>query len=316
MFLDTFFIMFDAIFRLFLITLAAGILVRKGIVSQEQIKGLSHFTVTVLVPCLILVKTVTVFNPSGFKFWWLLPLAGILMVLLGLGSGYLLFARQLPAKNHWLPMGSMQNAVYIALPIGKLLYPGDFDLFALYCFLLILGYSPILWSVGKVLISGDRSARISPADFITPPLTATLLSMVLVFTGLSSWIPTSLLNATEMLSQATVPLAVFILGATLGSISLTDIPPLSDIARVALVKYACIPLAAYTILRLSGLGTTYPLVSDLIMIQASAPPATNLILMVKNYGGDAQANGSMMMIQYFICMLAMPLWMTFWQLTR
>jgi hypothetical protein len=51
------------------------------------------------------------------------------------------------------------------------------------------------------------------------------------------------------------------------------------------------------------------------MIQAASPPATNLIIIVENYGGDTPSVSSMMLIQYLACILAMPLWISAWQYT-
>lgn len=312
MFLPTFATVFNAIFQILLISAAAGILVRKNVISQPQIQSLSAVTVTVFLPCLIVVKTVTQFDPSGFTLWWMLPLSGALIVLVGLGLGSILF-RFNPAKRPLLPMASMQNAVYIVLPIGQLIFPDQFDRLALYCFLLILGQSPLLWSVGKVLITGRKDADIKLKDFVTPPLVATVTSIFLVFTGLTALIPKPLLVSMDLLGQATVPLAVFILGATLGSISFTDMPPISDTLTVAAVKFVLVPATAFAVLYFTGLYETLPLFSSLIIIQTSAPPATNLILMVKNYGGDSQATGSMMLLQYLVCIIAMPLWLSLWQ---
>ncbi len=123
-------------------------------------------------------------------------------------------------------LASMQNAVYIVLPIGQVLFADQFDLFASYCFLLILGLNPVIWSVGKVMISGKEERQIQWKDFVTPPLVATFVSVAVVFTHLSAFIPTSVIAAMDLLGQATVPLAVFILGATIGSISFRKMPSL------------------------------------------------------------------------------------------
>lgn len=313
MFLTTILTTFSAIFQLFIISVAAGLLVRKKIVSQTQILSLSAVTINVFLPCLIVSKTITNFDPVNFPFWWTLPLSGALLVLAGLVFSGLLF-RMAPDKRHLLPLASMQNGIYIVLPIGKIIYPDQFDLFALYCFLLIMGLTPIMWSIGKILISGKKDVKIRWQDFITPPLIASLISISLVFTGISSFLPKSLIASIDLLGQATVPLAIFILGATLGTISFTDMPSIKDTFIVAVAKFICVPLTVFTLLYIAGLHKTMPLFSSMMIIQASSPPATNLILIVKNYGGDSQAISSMMLVQYLFCILAMPLWLALWQL--
>ncbi len=311
MFLPTFSTVFSAVFQVFIISAAAGVMVRAKIVSQAHIQALSTVTVNIFLPCLIVVKTVSQFDPTGFALWWILPLSGVLIALSGLGMAALLFGTD-SKKQPFVSMASFQNAVYIVLPIGQLVYPDQFDRLALFCFLLILGQSPIMWSVGKVLVSGRRDAAIVWKDFVTPPLVATLAAIFLVVSGTSAMLPQNLLSAMDLLGQATVPLAVFILGATLGSIALKDMPPFQDVFRVAGVKFVLVPGMAFAVMYGLGLYQTLPLFCSLIILQTSSPPATNLILMVRNYGGDTQAVASMMLLQYLVCILAMPLWLSLW----
>jgi malate permease and related proteins len=311
MFFPTFTTVFAAVFQVFIISAAAGVMVRTKIVSQAHIQALSAVTVNIFLPCLIVVKTVSQFDPAGFALWWILPLSGVLIALAGLGMAALLFGTD-PEKQPFVSMASFQNAVYIVLPIGQLVYPDQFDRLALFCFLLILGQAPIMWSVGKVLVSGRQESAIVWKDFITPPLVATLAAIFLVISGTAAILPQNLLSAMDLLGQATVPLAVFILGATLGSIALKDMPPLSDVLRVAGVKFVLVPGAAFAVMFGLGLYHTLPLFCSLIILQTSSPPATNLILMVRNYGGDTRAVASMMLLQYLVCIIAMPLWLSLW----
>jgi len=243
--------------------------------------------------------------------WWILPLSGLLIALSGLGMAALLFGAD-PKKQPFVSMAGFQNAVYIVLPIGQLVYPDQFDRLALFCFLLILGQSPIMWSLGKVLVSGRQDTAIVWKEFVTPPLVATLAAIFLVVSKTSAMLPQNLLSAMDLLGQATVPLAVFILGATLGSIALKDMPPLQDVFRVAGVKFVLVPAAAFAVMYGLDLYQSMPLFCSLIILQTSSPPATNLILMVRNYGGNTQAVASMMLLQYLICILAMPLWLSLW----
>lgn len=303
---------FTAIFQLLLIALAAGIFVKKKVVTEAQIEALSSLTVKIFLPCLIISKTISQFDPEAFALWWVLPLAGILLILIGLLFSGMLF-RMNPDKMPLMPISSIQNGIYIILPIGKVLFSDSFDTFAIYCFLLILGLTPIMWSVGKVMLSGDRTQRVHLKDFMTPPFIVTLISVFAVLTGFSEWIPGSILISVDLLGQATVPLAIFILGATIGSISLHRLPPIGDIIIVSVVKFILVPGAAFFTLYLGGFYLSMPLVCAVVLIQATSPPAANLVVIVQHYGGDTQAISSMMLIQYLIAILAMPLWIAAWQ---
>ncbi|WDP92130.1 MAG: AEC family transporter [Desulfobacter sp.] len=312
MFIQTGMTVFSAVFQLFLISLAAGIMIRRQMISPLQVQALSGVTVNVFLPSLIIAKTVAGFHPEQFENWWILPLAGVGMILAGLFfSGW--FFRFKPQKRPLMVLSSMQNGIYIPLPIGQILFPEQFDQFALYCFLLVLGLNPLMWSLGKVMLSGGRESRIRMGDFFSPPLAAIFISVALVFSGLAGHIPGPVISAVDLLGQATVPVAVFVLGATMGAISMKQWPPAGDIMVVFLVKFILVPGVVFAVLYWSGLDLSMPLACSMLMVQGASPPATNLILIVKNYGGDVQTVSTMMLLQYLACILIMPVWIATWQ---
>ena len=71
MFIQTGITVFSAIFQLFLISFAAGMLVRKNLISKSQIQVLSNVTINIFLPCLIIAKTLIRFHPEELKNWCL-----------------------------------------------------------------------------------------------------------------------------------------------------------------------------------------------------------------------------------------------------
>lgn len=304
---------FIALTKVFFVAFVAGFLVKKKVISQNLIKILSRLTVNFLLPCLIFSKILIFFNPSEMQFWWLIPVIAVVMIFFGTGAGALLFIKELPAKKNMLPLSGMQNAGYLVLPLGKVLYPDQFDLFALYCFLFILGVNPLLWSVGKVLSTSQDSSSFSFKGLITPPLIANIVAIFLVITSFKNVIPAESLKYIELIGSATIPVAMFILGATLGDISLKSMPPWLDTLRIVFVKFLLLPCITVYLLYLLKIKDLYPLLANLIVIQSSSPAATGIILQVRAYGGDYQKTGSIMFASYFICMFSLPFWLAIWQ---
>ncbi|MCP4340419.1 MAG: permease, partial [Desulfobulbaceae bacterium] len=241
---------FLAILQVFFVIFTAGLLVRLRVVTQDHIKSLTVVTVNVLLPCLIFSKIISTFDPGSFNIWWILPLTALGQILLGLLLGWLFFLRQLPAKKNMLALTSLQNAGYLILPMGQALFHGQaFDKFALYCFLYILGMSPMLWSMGKYLSTSAENEKISIKTVITPPLVANILALLIVFTHADSLIPGflekpvgAIAASIDLLGQAAIPLANFILGAILGSITLHIKPYIFDTAKVITIKLLLVPL--------------------------------------------------------------------------
>jgi predicted permease len=316
---------FGSMLKIFFIILIAGVLIRKNVLSQENLQGLAVATVDVFLPCMIFSKMLTALKPGEFDIWWVLPLTAAAMIVVGLGVGALSFFRQLPERLNMLPLISIQNSGYLVLPIGAVLFPDQFDLFSLYVFLFILGQTPFVWSIGKYMLTAVPDTRLEWKGLVTPPLAATVLALALVFTGLRDVLfspdETSLLSASvvglleavRLLGDATVPLALFVLGGVLGSISFRLQPYRWDAVRVMAVKLFIIPVITLAVVHRAGLGESYPLLAVFFVIQSAAPPAAVLILQIKKYGGDEQKIGSILLVSYLVCLITLPLWVAVWK---
>jgi len=313
-FLSGFTNMWSALMRIFIIVLLAGYLVRKKIITQSHIDALSKITVLVLLPAMVIGNTLKHFSPDELDYWWLMPVLGVLFSILGLGLAFLVFFPDYQRKKDLLAVASMQNAGYLVLPIGQVVYPEKFHLFAILTFLFILGYNPVLWTLGKILVTQQEKLhyKLKLKDIITPPAAANIFSLLLVLLGLQHIFPSTLVESVDFLGKAAVPIATFVLGATLGSISFSRFPAWRDTLRVLFVKYGLIPLVTFGFLWYFKVAQNYPLLADFMMIQAAAAPATGLILQVRAYGGNRQRVASTMLIAYVFCLLMLPFWIGLW----
>lgn len=311
---STFVPVFKAVLAIFLIAIASGILVRRNIIKQSDIQSMSHITIVVLLPSLFFSKIISSFNPSSFAYWWLLPLVAFAMIGLALGMALIMFYRKRKQKKAIMAVASFMNANYMVLPIATMLYTADLDEFLTYCFLFILGVSTALWSVGKYMVTTGENEKIKLKEMINPPLIASLGSILIVLLGGAPFIPSFIMIPIDFIGQAAIPLATIVLGATLGAISVRQLPPFSDIVRVVGIKLFLMPALVILLLFWTQWLGNYPLIADLLVLQASVAPATLLIVQVRKYGGNAQEVGSMMLINYLVCLITIPGWLTLWRM--
>jgi len=314
-FISGFLNMLEALAKIFTVIIIAGLLVRKKVITQEQITGLSKATVMVFLPALAFSSTIKQFNPDALPYWWVVPLIGIAMS----GIGFLLaagvFAVDFKKKKNLIAVSSMQNAGYLVLPIGQVVYPERFDEFALITFLFILGFNPLLWTLGKYLsTSNGQHVKFTWKDLVTPPAVANILSLLIVLIGIQNIFPVFFVDAVGLAGEAAVPVATFVLGATLGTVSLKKVPVFFDSIRVLLVKYLIIPGLTVFILFYFEIYKINPLLSDFFVIEAAAAPAVGLILQCRTYGGDTDRVAAMMLITYAVCLISLPLWIAFWHI--
>jgi predicted permease len=236
------------------------------------------------------------------------------MALVGTGLGALVFIGSLPEKRNLLPLAGMQNAGYLVLPVGLALFPDQFDAFALYVFLFILGYNPVLWSLGKVLISGVKDQPFVWRDVITPPLLASVIAIVCSLTGAKVLLPQPLMVAIDLVGTAAVPVAMLVLGAVLGSVAVSLRSHLADALRTMSVKLLMLPALTAALLLLSGLPAANPLLAELLIIEAASAPPVAVVLQVRTYGGDDRTIGGIMVFSYAACALTLPAWIAVWRI--
>ena len=303
-----------SILKIFIVIFLAGYLVRRKILTEAMVTALTKVTIVLFLPCLILDKILTNLSPADFPLWWTLPLASILMAMAGLALATAVFFRELPEKRSMLAVASMQNAGYLILPVGAALYPDQFDQFALYVAFFLVGFNPILWSVGKFLATNGAERGSEWRGLLNPPLVACLSAIALVLTGLSRLVPTPVLETIELLGDGAVPTATVVLGAMLGGMSLHLRPHLWDAARALTVKYGLLPAVTVAVLSVTEIGTTDPLLARFLVLQAASAPAVGLILQVRAYGGDEQKVGTVMLVSYILCIVSLPVWLAVWEI--
>ncbi len=296
----------------FIAGIAAWLTYRK-VISQDTINGFSKLTVRMFLPFLIFYTITTEFDPQIHTYWWKIPLAAIALPTIGIFISWLLFIKTAKQKKSYFPIASMQNAAYLILPIGEIVYPGQFEEFSLICFLVVLGLSPFMWTVGKLLLTKDQSSGPGIKKIITPPFVANIFSIILVLTGLNSHVPGIITETASFVGKATVPVATFILGATL-VISIGSIPKFWDSFRVLSVKFILLPVITIITLKITHTANSFPLLADVLVIQSASAPATAHILQIRTYGGDLKQAGGLIFLGYIVCAIAIPAWLSVWKI--
>lgn len=297
---------FVAIIDIFLIIGIGAFLTRKRIVTNEHIRGLSTTTIRIFLPCLIFSSILRNLDPRAMTTWWMLPLLGVMMPLLGLFLGFLAYIPRSGRRKNLIPLAALQNAGYLVLPLGQRLYPQEYEVFSLYCFLYIIGMNVILWSIGKYLITGG-SGEFRWRELLTPPLIVNLIAISIVLLGVHEYIPDVAIRGIEFLGGAAVPVATLVLGATLGHIGFR----IGDILRCGIpaivTKLLVMPVATITILYVGGWMESNPLLTRFLVVESAVPPAAGLILQVRTYGGERDLVGGIMLVSYIACIVTIPI---------
>jgi len=304
---------FQAMLLMAIVIVVAGILAWKDIFPEAMISGVSRGVVYCFLPCLIFDKITHGFDPGEMTYWWMIPLSALVLFFIGLVVTLLLNRLDFLKQPDLLPLGFMQNAGYFSIAIGETLVPDQFDTWAVYTFLFVLMFNPLLWTFGKYFVSHDRSKKFQFRGIITPPLCGVILGIVFVITGLVRWIPQPVLNASHLLGNAAVPLSLVILGATIATTPINIRAHAKLITKSLLTKLIIIPSIAIIILHWMQLPKELSLLGLFWLLQAAYPQASNLVLQIRTYGGNRERVCAVLVAGYLVSLITLPTWVGLWQ---
>ena len=288
----------------FVVLMVTGyVLAKKGTLSPAFTRTASWLTINVFM-CATIVN-------SGFSAELDLT-AGELLKLIVIVFVMQLIGYVIAALTAWLtPMDkghkpefellmSMGNSMFIALPIVDALF-GPVAVF--YVSLSCIPFNVLLYTYGVLrLKSGQSDRSLHPKDIISPPLIATLLSLLLIV--FRPPIPSALRSVIVSMTGATMPLSMIVIGASLGSVSLLDAFRNAKLYLASAVRLLVIPVLTWLICR--ALTSDPVLLLTLVSI-AACPSAVVVTVLAVQYGRDSVYTAEGTLQNTVFSMLTIPL---------
>jgi hypothetical protein len=309
-----------AIASIFLMGLAGFASVKRGLLSHNGLTEVSRLLVDFILPAAFVHSMYTQFLPEKLPFLgWA---AGAQVFLFVSGAGLTLLASMLlKVKSHpgtVAALGSLQNNVYLPLPICIALLDresAEQAQFFIGCF--VLFFSPLLWSLGVVMLTwtttGRQPLRAYLLKTLNPPFLGALAGLALKALSLGTGIavPATLLNVAKLMGDATVPLAMIVLGGLLAEAKWSTHFEFKAVAAISIVKLGIVPLLALLILR--NFRVPDAVFGFVFLLQATMPPATNISIVARRFGGNSNLVAVATFCTYMISLVTIPLWLVFYR---
>lgn len=294
-----------AIIPVFLV-MGAGFLFRLRNWMPESLEpGFMGLILNLLAPCLIFVNVAK--NPSlsdPAMAGWTISL-GAVFILVGFALSYLVgrligLSRGTGLRTFTVASG-VQNYGFMALPVIAALFPGEAGPFGL-VFVHGLGVELAMWTVGLMIFGSGQSPW---KMLMNGPFLAVVASLLANFTGIGAWVPEIVYKALEMLGQCSIPMSLFIIGATIATLCNREI--LHEAWRTSVggcvARLALIPLVMLVAAR------WLPLPEDLkklIVVEAAMPAALMPIMLARVYGGRASTAAQVVIATTVVGLLSSP----------
>lgn len=320
---------FYAILQLLVLLLLGFYLRRRGSFSSEFFARLGRFVIRVGLP-LYFVAKLSRTDISFLMESLIFPPLGVAMVAIGVASSLLVF-RLLPLapreRRAGVALAAFGNSGYIPLTLIEIL-PVTIPLVAerfgkevpvLFVGAYLLGYSPLLWSVGHFIITG-KGSRPRLRQLITPPIVGIAIGLTLPILGLAPILedPTlpfsHLMAALDRMSGITLPLALVCLGSLLADLEVPEhhrgryITTAVGAVGVRLVVLPGLYFLAFFALDLPRFLS--PVHLWVLFLEMHTPTATNLSVMAADAGVNRGYAAFTIFVAYIAYLFAMPIYLT------
>lgn len=213
----------QVIFPVFAIALVGYLIVYKGVLDHRDIDGISRFVFTILIPILLFHSLAHIELPARLDWQFLLAYYGVVLFVYALGvwTSKRWFVHSLREQGVFGLGSTYGNMVLVGLPI---ISAGLGEQALLPLFMLISVHSALLFFIVMVLAertgeAGRAPGRIAVQTFKNLGRNPIIIGLVLglAFNLLAVPIPQPVDDTLAILSRATLPCALFVLGGSLNA---------------------------------------------------------------------------------------------------
>ena len=314
----------ETVLVLFLMGAAGYWLAKKGILDSETRHKLSQALMTIFLPALVIAQLMPAASQSDWKALWVLPLLAFLNIVFGLilGAAAAFLGKKrgelLPsmAAMAFTNTGYVPMSLLLALALTNSIVSPKGETGCAYVALYLVVFSPLLWLIGYNLIAFGAGGM-KWKKCLTPPGITALATLVVAFTPLSKLFlgPSAPLgfafSAATLLCDAVCPLAIVLLGASLGAVENREKIGLPYLLSFAFLKYLAAPafaLLCLFVIRKVGIAVT-PLMALVIILEGCMPPGLNLIIICQNEKKHVPFMTSLLFVSYLIFVPFLVLWL-------
>ena len=171
------------------------------------------------------------------------------------------------------------NVGYMGLPVIDVIFPENGIFFGS---IGVVVFNIFLWTYGaNLFLRGNESKKINLRDIFNNGVIAIIIGLFLMLTGLK--LPNLIMNAVNMLAEATFPLSMLVIGSGLAQIKIWSIFKDLNIIAYSTLKLLIIPAAALIILNYFNISDP---IRTILILQIAMPAAANGVIFAERYEGN------------------------------
>ena len=290
----------------FVVLMLVGyICARRKVLDKNFARSLSFLVMNVFLSCAVL-NSVIGDRPSltGADMIHVLLLLTVMVLLAYVLSAVAVRVLGMHDENapiYELLMGVM-NTMFIGLPVIQSIYSPTA---VLYCALGCIPFNVFLYSYGVWRLKSGKNlgGGLRLHDALTIPLIATFVALIIFAFDIK--LPSFVVELISSTSDATMPVSMIVIGATLGDVKLTDAFREKRVYILCLMRLVIIPAVTLFVLRM--LTDNAELLASCV-IMAACPSAVAVTVLALQYDYDATFTSKGVLATTVLSMVTLPVW--------
>lgn len=285
----------------FVALIAVGyVAVRTGSLGKTFIKDASKLVINVFMSATIVVSCISidasVSNAEVINALWVMTAVLVLCFVIG-AAACLLTPMDKALKPVYEILISMPNTMFIALPVLQQLY-GPQAVF--YCALSSLPLDILLYTYGVMRLNNGGGVNLK--DIISAPLIASVVGVALFF--LKVKLPDVAVNILDILSGATMPMSMIVVGGSLGAVSVAKAFGDKRLYLMSFIRLIISPVIVFLLCRLINADA---MLTAAAVIIAASPSAVSVSVLSIQYGRDGVFASEGVLVSTMLSMLTIPM---------
>ena len=279
-----------------------GIVARKtGAFREEAKDSLAQIMLNITLPPLVFVSMTADITWERILSGAVSPLIALALVgiMLVITKFLSRLVRMKPERRGTFSVVSaMPNTAFIGFPV-ILAVLGQEGL--AYAVLYDIGITLAFCSLAIMALKGGGLEEGSWKSLLNPPLITSVLGLFINRLGLK--IPELIFEPLKIMGNATVPLAMLLVGYTLCDLKFDHKVIDLELVMVCIVKLLLYPFFAYLVTLPLNLD---PLVRTVIVMQAAMPSMASTPVLTQKYGGDSEFAVTSIFVTTLLSMFSIP----------
>ena len=198
-------------------------------------------------------------------------------------------------------MTVFSNIGFIGYPIMKAIFGND-SVFHTSLFGMV--FNIMLFTLGVYLIGIGQQGnnKLNLKNLITPGVICSFLALILYLLHIRA--PQIVTDFTSMIGDMTTPLAMIIIGVTLGAMNIREVFNELRVYIYTIIKQLILPVIAYPII-VFLIKDNY--LGGLTLVMLSMPVGSSAVLFTNKYGGDSELAAKTIFMTTLISVFTIPL---------